>query len=123
MLPAGCDEMIIDCFRSAKDSSASDVYRNGGEVLPGDGGRPLNFDDGWEADFVPDYKMVRSSSGSNSSSSAATIAGPGGARIEVLKKAMPEYTVKQGRASSIEIEQPHWTPRIDANIPPWETIW
>ena len=92
--------MIIDCYRSSKEYNLVES-EEGVEV---DGGMTpmMNFDDGWESEFSPDYKS-------------------GG--VEVLKKTTPEYTVKQGRRSSIEIEKPHWTPRIDSNIPPWETIW
>mmetsp|Transcript_8834 Transcript_8834/g.12565 ORF Transcript_8834/g.12565 Transcript_8834/m.12565 type:complete len:278 (+) Transcript_8834:73-906(+) len=98
MLPAGCGEMIIDCYRMSKKDTG-----NVDDNFSPETANPLsNFADGWEDDFAPDYK---------------------GGNIEVLKKTTPEYTVEQGQRSSIEIEKPRWTPRIDSNIPPWETIW
>lgn len=103
ILPAGCEEMVIDCFRIGKSNDG--VVADSADYTDK---KPLqNFEDGWEDDFSPDYKT----SGS----------GPG--TIEVVKKTTPEFTVKHGEKSMIEIEKPHWTPRIDANIPPWETVW
>lgn len=44
MLPAGCDEMIIDCYRMV-ESAKMDEY---GNVIQGN---PLDFGDGWEVRF------------------------------------------------------------------------
>jgi len=133
MVPAGCDEMILDCFRIGTDVSGV----VGGVTVEGGGGgmgsldkKPLsNFEDGWEDEFSPDYKTKSTSS--SSSSTTTTVAAAASTTttrnengtIEVVKKTTPEFTVKHGEKSTIEIEKPHWTPRIDANIPPWETVW
>lgn len=102
MLTSGCDEMVIDCYRNANSESSIQGDKEDA-VLIGGNNVMSNFADGWEEEFQPDYK----SSGG----------------IEVMKNTNPEYTVKEGQKSTIEIEKPHWTPRIDANIPPWETVW
>jgi len=122
MLPAGCDEMVVDLYRMARDSDTTAILSpDGGESMRSNTPRlPNNFEDGWEAEFTPDYKTGRSSS---STRGGVAIERDAGGQVQVLKNTTPEYTVKQGRASSIEIDKPHWTPRIDANIPPWETIW
>jgi hypothetical protein len=116
MLPAGCEEMVVDCYRIARDTGVVGSVVSESDMVSSR--PPSNFEDGWEADFVPDYKTSRSSANTR----GVTVE-RGVGRVQVLKNATPEYTVRQGRASSIEIEKPHWTPRIDANIPPWETIW
>lgn len=124
MLPAGCDEMVVDCFRMARDSDTV-LFTSGSDSGGGMSSPPRppnNFEDGWEAEFTPDYKTGRSSSIA-STSARGVVVERGAGRVQVLKNTTPEYTVKQGRASSIEIDKPHWTPRIDSNIPPWETIW
>jgi len=125
MLPAGCDEMTVDLFRMARDTGISTIWSGSSSDTDNHPSPrlPSNFEDGWEADFKPDYKTGRSvgSTGSGSRSGGVAVERTGG--VQVLKNTTPEYIVKQGKASSIEIDTPHWTPRIDANIPPWETIW
>lgn len=115
ILPAGCEEMVLDCFRIGSSSGAVGSGAAGVTVESGSVSmdkKPLmNFEDGWEDDFSPDYKTSSSTSTSENGT------------IEVVKKTTPEFTVKHGERSTIEIEKPHWTPRIDANIPPWETVW
>ena len=103
MLPAGCKEMVIDCFRMASDSSVVTVADNTGTNPTVSSSPMANFEEGWEDDFAPDYKS--------------------GGEVLVARNRTPEYTVRQGRRSAIEIEKPSWTPRIDSNVAPWETLW
>ena len=105
MIPAGCDEMTIDCYRMSESSNVAieAAAADGADNTVSSFSPMSNFEEGWEDEFAPDYKS--------------------GGDVTVARKITPEYTVRQGRRSAIEIEKPHWTPRVDSNIAPWETLW
>ena len=77
MLPAGCEEMVVDCFRMARDSDITGTDASsglGGSDLGMNPRPPNNFEDGWEAaEFSPDYKTGRSSSSLSKNARGVTV--------------------------------------------------
>lgn len=95
MLPAGCDEMIIDCYRMVESAKLDEE----GNVLQMN---PLDFGDGWEEEYVPNYR---------------------GGSVVVKKKMTPEWTVTRGRMQAVHIKTPGFRPRVDDGVAPWEQIY
>lgn len=59
MIPAGCEEMVIDLYRMLPANTAVEAGGEGaleGAVRVSSPSPMKNFDDGWEDEFSPDYK-------------------------------------------------------------------
>mmetsp|Transcript_30087 Transcript_30087/g.36746 ORF Transcript_30087/g.36746 Transcript_30087/m.36746 type:complete len:326 (-) Transcript_30087:80-1057(-) len=111
MLPAGCEEMVIDCYRLVDTAAPGEVTAGG----PGAAAASTrvstaapsmkNFEDGWEADFVPDYMS----------------GGRAGSEITVSRSSSkPEYTVGEKQEAK---KLKRWFPKSSDNIAPWDIVW